>query len=119
MRLFKSPYAEPEAARDRASVAEGGNKLPTSGRLEQRFVNSIEYLRGTYLSGSIDHELDCFVCRWEVPIRRWRWPAEQNGLGLNDRRFGLRGIRWASVEIVGANDDRRVNRIVDLLMAFA
>jgi hypothetical protein len=119
MRLFKSPYAQPEAARDRASVSEGRNKLPASGRLDQQLVNSIEYLRGTYLSGSIDYEFDCFVCGWEVPIRGWRGPAEQNGLGLYDRRFGSRRIRCASVGIVGANDDRSVNRIVDRPITFA
>jgi len=62
MWLFKSPYAEPETARDRASVAEGGNKLPSSGGLDQRLVSPVDYFGRANLPGGVNNEFHHFIC---------------------------------------------------------
>jgi len=62
MWLFKSPYAEPETARDRATVAEGGNKLPSSGGLDQRLVSPVDYFGRANLPGDVNNEFHHFIC---------------------------------------------------------
>jgi hypothetical protein len=111
--LFQAPDAEPETACDSASVAEGGNELPPSGGLDQRLVSPVDYFGRVNLPGGVDNEFHHFTCRRGVLLRRWRRATQQNGPGLNERRFGRRSIRCTALGSI-ANNDSSADRIIDL-----